>query len=122
MGVTVTATPLPLNLSTLSSCAAPMKVIDESQALPPGVLPLFGRQLVVTAGTVPAYGRNLRELPSGQKEIVVMPTTEALGPETIVEQLRALRVHVPEYVQLSVANAQSLRRAAHVDPDFVQAS
>jgi hypothetical protein len=51
-----------------------------------------------------------------------MPATETLPPEAIVEQLRGLRAHIPEYVQLPAADAQSLRRAAHVDPEFVQAS
>lgn len=41
---------------------------------------------------------------------------------TIVQQLRDIRAHIPEYVQLSAADAQALRRAANVDPEFVQAS
>ena len=52
-----------------------------------------------------------------------MPTTtETLTPEAIIEQLRALRSQIPEYVQLPVTDSRSLRRAAHVDADFVQAS
>src|ERR1043165_5159940 len=51
-----------------------------------------------------------------------MSDTEVLSPETIVEQLRALRAHIPEYVQLPVADARSLRRASLVSPPFVQAT
>jgi hypothetical protein len=51
-----------------------------------------------------------------------MPTIETLAPEAIVEQLRTLRSQIPEYVQLPTADAQSLRRAANVDANFVQAS
>jgi len=51
-----------------------------------------------------------------------MPTTDTLTPEAIVEQLRALRIHVPEYIQLPTGDAQALRRAANVAPEFVQAS
>jgi len=51
-----------------------------------------------------------------------MPTTDTLTPEALVEQLRALRGHVPEYVQLPAGDAQALHRAANVDPEFVQAS
>jgi len=48
--------------------------------------------------------------------------TETLTPETIVEQLRALRAHIPEYVQLPVGDARSLCRASLVSPSFVQAT
>jgi hypothetical protein len=51
-----------------------------------------------------------------------MAAVETKTPETIIEQLRELRTHIPEYTQLATADAQSLRRAAQVDPEFVQAS
>ncbi|HUP62500.1 MAG TPA: hypothetical protein VNA69_19000 [Thermoanaerobaculia bacterium] len=45
---------------------------------------------------------------------------EPLTPEQIVEQLRMLREHVPDFGPLSVPDAASLRRTAHVDADFTQ--
>lgn len=46
----------------------------------------------------------------------------AMGPETIVEQLRAMRQFIPDYGQLPIASAEVIRRVAHVDPDFTQAA
>jgi hypothetical protein len=43
-------------------------------------------------------------------------------PESIVEQLRALRLQIPEYSQLTTAEARSLRSAAGADTAFVNAS
>jgi hypothetical protein len=43
-------------------------------------------------------------------------------PEEIVEQLRALRRQIPEYSQLTNADAATLRRAANIDANFVQAT
>jgi hypothetical protein len=60
-------------------------------------------------------------LPSGRKGFV-MSNAEVLQPEAIVEQLRALREHIPEYVQLPAVDARSLRRASIVSPPFVQAT
>ncbi|MEA2491649.1 MAG: hypothetical protein QOH21_3441 [Acidobacteriota bacterium] len=48
--------------------------------------------------------------------------TEPLTPEQIVEHLRTLRPHIPEFGPLPVSDAQSLRRAAHVADDLVQAA
>ena len=45
-----------------------------------------------------------------------------LTPKAIVEQLRSMRQQIPEYNQLTIRRAASLRRAAHVDADFVQAA
>jgi hypothetical protein len=43
-------------------------------------------------------------------------------PESIAEQLRALRQQIPSYSQLTTAEAQSLRSVAGADPAFVHAS
>lgn len=45
------------------------------------------------------------------------------APQALVEQLRAMRAVIPEYVQLTVAQRRSLIVVAkRTDPDFVQAS
>jgi hypothetical protein len=43
-------------------------------------------------------------------------------PESVVEQLRALRQQIPSYSQLTTAETQSLRAVAGADPAFVHAS
>ncbi|MCU1245969.1 MAG: hypothetical protein JWN02_1879 [Acidobacteria bacterium] len=48
--------------------------------------------------------------------------TTPLTPEQIVEQLRALRQHVPAYQQLTTIEAQPLQPAANVSEAFVQTS
>ena len=45
-----------------------------------------------------------------------------MKPEEIVVQLRDLRAHIPEFVQLPQADARSLRRASLVSPQFLQAT
>ena len=45
-----------------------------------------------------------------------------LEPETIVEQLRALRSQIPEYGQLTVERSRILRVVARADAGFVQAA
>jgi hypothetical protein len=45
-----------------------------------------------------------------------------ISPEAMVEQLRVLRAQIPQYAQLTVAEAQSLRGPANVHPDFAQAA
>jgi len=45
-----------------------------------------------------------------------------LTPEEVVAQLRALREQIPDYTQLPVPDARSIRRAAAVDAAFRQAS
>jgi hypothetical protein len=45
-----------------------------------------------------------------------------LKPEAMVEQLRALRLQIPEYSQITIADARSLRTAAAADRSFVNAS
>ena len=45
-----------------------------------------------------------------------------ITPEELIEQLRAIRAHIPEYVQLTTADALTLRRAANVSPQFLHAS
>jgi hypothetical protein len=49
-------------------------------------------------------------------------SVSSLEPEAIVEQLRALRLQIPDYHQLQVTDARSLRRVAHVAGDFIQAT
>ncbi len=46
----------------------------------------------------------------------------AVTPESVVEQLRALRGQIPNYVQLPVPTAQSLRTASNLNPQFRQAA
>jgi len=50
------------------------------------------------------------------------PAPTPMTPEQIVEQLRSLRQHVPEYQQLSTVDAQPLQPAANVSEAFVQMS
>jgi hypothetical protein len=45
-----------------------------------------------------------------------------ISPEAMVEQLRVLRAQIPQYAQLTAAEAQSLRGPANVHPDFAQAA
>jgi hypothetical protein len=53
---------------------------------------------------------------------VALDGTEPFPPEQIVEQLRVLRTHIPDFEPLPNAEAASLRRAANVDDDLVQAA
>src|SRR4029077_19127777 len=45
-----------------------------------------------------------------------------LTPEALVEQLRALRLQVPDYTHLPIADKLTMRRAANASPEMVQAS
>lgn len=49
-------------------------------------------------------------------------SSEVLTPEALVEQLRAMRRHIPEYVQLTAEERKAIRRLAKYDPEFVQAT
>jgi hypothetical protein len=53
---------------------------------------------------------------------VAAQDTTPQTPEAIVEQLRSLRVQIPDYVQLPVPSGRSIRTTAHVNSDFVQAT
>jgi hypothetical protein len=48
--------------------------------------------------------------------------TTVLDPSAIVEQLRAMRQHIPGFEQLSVAESAKIRGAAKANADFVQAT
>lgn len=48
--------------------------------------------------------------------------TVPFTPEQIVEQLRILRQHIPNFGPLTVTDAVLLRRAAHVHDDMVRAA
>jgi hypothetical protein len=48
--------------------------------------------------------------------------TTVLDPNAIVEQLRAMRQHIPGFEQLSVAESARIRGAAKANADFVQAT
>jgi hypothetical protein len=48
--------------------------------------------------------------------------TVPLTPEQLVEQLRVLRQHIPDFGPLDVPDAAALRRTAHVNDDLVQAA
>ena len=43
-------------------------------------------------------------------------------PESIIEQLRALRQQIPEYTQLPIPDAKAIRRVAHMNSDFIDAA
>jgi hypothetical protein len=45
-----------------------------------------------------------------------------ITPEAVLEQLRVLRPQIPDYQQLPVPEARSLRGPANVHPDFAQAA
>ena len=46
----------------------------------------------------------------------------AVTPESVVEQLRTLRSQIPNYGQLPVPTARSLRAVSSIDPEFAQAA
>lgn len=48
--------------------------------------------------------------------------TVPFTPEQIVEQLRILRQHIPNFGPLAVTDAKLLRRAAHVHDDMLRAA
>jgi hypothetical protein len=71
----------------------------------------------------------------GRKELIVLEKNEvnqrnaaaaaqdpAVTPESVVEQLRALRSQIPYYGQLSVPAARSLRPVSNLNPEFAQAA
>jgi hypothetical protein len=64
----------------------------------------------------------IRKTTIPQPAIVAADGTEPLTPEQIVEQLRILRQHIPDYGPLTQADAQVRRRAAHVHIDLINAA
>ena len=46
----------------------------------------------------------------------------AVTPESVVEQLRALRAQIPNYVQLPIPEARTLRPASSVNQEFTQSA
>ena len=50
------------------------------------------------------------------------PGTVPFTPEEIVEQLRILRQHIPDFGPLTVRDAAALRQAARVDDEMVRAA
>ena len=52
---------------------------------------------------------------------VIQPTIP-IQPEEVVQQLRALRAQIPDFVQLSASETKALAKAAGVDPRFIQTS
>jgi len=49
-------------------------------------------------------------------------TPAGATPDTIVEQLRAIRQQIPEYTQLAIPDAKAIRRVAHINSDFIDAA
>jgi hypothetical protein len=57
------------------------------------------------------------------KGAVAAPTAPVpISPDDLISQLRVLRDQIPNYQHLPVLDAKSIRRVAHVDVDFMQAS
>jgi hypothetical protein len=57
------------------------------------------------------------------KGAVAAPTDPVpISPDVLISQLRVLRDQIPGYQHLPVLDAKSIRRVAHVDVDFMQAS
>lgn len=52
----------------------------------------------------------------------VTPEPAAATPETIVEQLRAIRQQIPEFTQLPVSDTKAMLRVAHITPEFIDAT
>ncbi|HEX7153565.1 MAG TPA: hypothetical protein VF618_18905 [Thermoanaerobaculia bacterium] len=52
---------------------------------------------------------------------IAIDGTTPLTPEQILEQLRALKLHIPEFGPLPTATSITLRRGANVDDALVQA-
>src|ERR1700756_1360103 len=60
---------------------------------------------------------------AGQTNAATAASTDpAVTPESVVEQLRALRTQIPNYAQLTVSTAQELRSVSNVHPEFAQAA
>jgi len=57
-----------------------------------------------------------------QNAATAAATDPAVTPESVVEQLRALRAQIPNYAQLPVSTAQELRSVSSVHPEFAQAA
>src|SRR5216684_8167153 len=49
-------------------------------------------------------------------------TDPAVTPESVVEQLRALRTQIPNYGQLPASTAQTLRSVSNLHPEFTQSA
>lgn len=62
--------------------------------------------------------KDIKESPMPALEPGVVPFT----PEEIVEQLRILRLHIPEFAPLTVRDAAAIRTAANVNDDMVRAA
>jgi len=46
----------------------------------------------------------------------------AVTPDSIVDQLRAVRQLIPDYTQLPIPDARAIRRVAHMNADFIDAA
>src|SRR3954447_26909706 len=46
----------------------------------------------------------------------------AATPDSIIEQLRAMRQQIPDYAQMPIPDAKAIRRVAHMNPDFIDAA
>ena len=57
-----------------------------------------------------------------QRSAATAAEDPAVTPESVVDQLRALRSQIPNYVQLPVPTAQSLRSVSNLSPEFGQAA
>ena len=54
---------------------------------------------------------------------IIIDPTKPMQPEEILQVLRAVREHIPDFVQMPAIDRASLRRlATAVDPEFVQES
>jgi hypothetical protein len=58
---------------------------------------------------------------SDPTDIVDSGTAEPIQPDELVKVLRGLRARIPRYQQMTVRQAQSMRRVAYLDPAFIDA-
>ncbi len=57
-----------------------------------------------------------------QNAVTTATDVPGISPDAMVEQLRALRAQIPEYVQLKVSDARAIRTVASLNPEFAQAA
>lgn len=59
---------------------------------------------------------------SSNEQTAVTAAQEAVTPESVVENVRALRAQIPNYVQLPIPTARSLRSVSSLNQEFTQSA